>query len=289
MASRSIASSGLSTRRLTACTSGGRSSGVMHAGTPVLDHLAQQLVQLLGVARPGHPHQQSHGLGGAGELAAVAEPGEEDRHQQRQVLEVQPQRRHLDGAREQPQQLGEVLAAARRACRRVTATHSGVVRSGAGVLERRTRGRAAAGRRARPRAGSRRCRRRPAAPADRPAASRRRWRRRVRRGPRTGRPAGGAAGPPAAAASLPTPGSPSTASHSPDRKTRLHLLAGVQPRRTGADQARAAAPGQHAPGAGRAWPAGWSSTTCATTPEGWSPLPTGRQYIRALRRRAARP
>ena len=49
----------------------------------------------------------------------------------------------------------------------------------------------------------------------------------------------------------------------------LHLLAGVQPRRAGADDARAAASGAARRAVrGRGW-SGWSSTTCATMPEGW--------------------
>ena len=36
-------------------------------------------MQLLRVARPRHPHQQPHGLGRADEVAALAEPGQEER------------------------------------------------------------------------------------------------------------------------------------------------------------------------------------------------------------------
>ncbi len=79
---------------------------------------------------------------------------------------------------------------------------------------------------------------------------------------------------------MPTPGSPSTASHSPDLKTRSTSWqacshGGPEPTMLGSGAWGSASRERVA-----SLP-GWSSTTCATTPEGWLPVPMRRQYIRA--------
>src|SRR5580704_6817648 len=77
-------------------------------GPAALDDLLEHLPELLGVARPGVPQQQLHGLGRAGQPTLLAEPGQEERHQLVQVLDVMAQRRQLHRALEEPQQPGQV-------------------------------------------------------------------------------------------------------------------------------------------------------------------------------------
>ena len=93
--------------------SGGRSAGRQHAGPAPRHGLAQHLVELLDVARPAVAHQHPHRLRRAGQLAAPGQPGDQVRHQLGDVLDVVPQRRHLDRAR-------EARPAARRRARRRT-------------------------------------------------------------------------------------------------------------------------------------------------------------------------
>ena len=110
MASRSIDSSGLSSRRLTVQHSGGRSLGWIEPGTPVLDDLFDHPPELLGVARPARPQEKLHRLGRADQPTVLVELGKEERHKVVQVLDVMPQRRKLHGAREEPQEPGQIAA-----------------------------------------------------------------------------------------------------------------------------------------------------------------------------------
>ena len=106
MASRSIDSSGDSSRRLHRPALGRQVAQPDRTRPAALHDLAEDLPELFGVTGPAVPQQHLHGLGRAGQPALLAEPGQEERHQLVQVLDVVAQRRELHRAVEEPQQPG---------------------------------------------------------------------------------------------------------------------------------------------------------------------------------------
>src|SRR6266852_1219007 len=128
MASRSIDSRGLSSLRLTVQHSGGRSPGrivpvrrwlatvvstrLSHSGSLACSPEAMQLL-----LRSGWPEQELHRFGRAGQGTGVTQPGQEERHEFMQVLDVLAERGKLHGAREELQQAGHVGVQRAAACR----------------------------------------------------------------------------------------------------------------------------------------------------------------------------
>jgi len=78
------------------------------AGAPVPGNSSEDLPELFGVAWPVRPQQQVHRLGRAGQRAVGVQPGQEDRHELMQVLDVVAERGKLHGAGEELQQPGQV-------------------------------------------------------------------------------------------------------------------------------------------------------------------------------------